>query len=237
MLLGGCGDGGGATGEPDPTATVTSVASVASVTSVVSAPVASTTSAPVAPEVDDVPPVPDGPATALVDALVVAQPSSPGEYRRDAFGPGWSYDPETGCNTREVVLAEESGPGLVVGDRCKPLVGSWTSTYDGMVTSDPADLEIDHVVPLAEAWRTGAAAWTADRREVFANDLDDPGTLAAVSTRSNRSKQDSTPAQWLPDDDAARCRFVADWVRIKARWDLTVAPDEKVAITQVLAGC
>ncbi|MBX3315119.1 MAG: HNH endonuclease [Actinobacteria bacterium] len=187
--------------------------------------------------VDGIPPVPDGPATALVDRLVMADPSAPEEYRRAAFGSGWDYDPTTGCNTRELVLAEESGPGLVVDDRCRPVAGSWTSIYDGMVTSDAADLEIDHVVPLAEAWRTGAATWTAERREAFANDLDDPGTLVAVSSRSNRSKQDSTPAGWLPDSVEGRCWFVEDWVRVKYRWGLTVAPDEKVAITQVLAGC
>lgn len=187
--------------------------------------------------VDGVPPVPDAPASALVDRLVVAEPWSRSPYRRDAFGSGWDYDGRTGCNTRELVLAEESGPGLVVDDRCKPLTGSWRSVYDGMTTADPADLEIDHLVPLAEAWRTGAASWTDARREAFANDLDDPGTLVAVSSRSNRSKQDSTPAGWLPTDPVGRCSFVADWVRVKYRWGLTVAADEKVAITQVLAGC
>jgi hypothetical protein len=186
---------------------------------------------------DGVPSVPDAPATALVDRLRVAEPWSPIPYRRDEFGSGWDYDGRTGCNTRERVLAEESGPGLVVDDRCKPMTGTWRSAYDGLVTSDPADLEIDHLVPLAEAWRTGAAGWTRERRRAFANDLDDPSTLVAVSSRSNRSKQDSTPAGWLPADPDGRCAFVADWVRVKHRWGLTVAPDEKVAITQVLAGC
>lgn len=195
-----------------------------------------TTLPPVGP-IDDIPPVPDAAASALVDRLAVAEPSSPAPYRRDAFGSGWDYDGATGCNTRELVLAQESGPGLVVDDRCKPLTGSWVSLYDGLATADPADLEIDHLVPLAEAWRTGAAWWTDDRRRAFANDLDDPATLVAVSSHSNRSKQDSTPAGWLPTDPEGRCSFVADWVRVKYRWGLTVAPDEKVAIVQVLDGC
>lgn len=225
VLLAGCADVG-SSGAPS-TSTSTSASSTSSVT-------ASSVPSPV---LSDVPPVPAGPASALVDRLVVAEPFSPSDYRRKAFGGDWDYDSTTGCNTRELVLAEESGPGLVVDDRCKPLDGTWTSVYDGLVTSDPADLEIDHLVPLAEAWRTGAASWSDELRERFANDRDDPGTLVAVSSSSNRSKQDSTPAQWLPETAEGRCVFVENWVRVKFRWGLTVAPDEKVAITQVLAGC
>lgn len=185
-----------------------------------------------------VPAVPAGPATALVDRLRVAgaDPEA-GGYRRDAFGEGWDYDPESGCNTRERVLIEESRTPPTIGERCKPLAGDWVSAYDGVATHDPADLEIDHLVPLADAWRSGAARWTPARREAFANDLDDPATLMAVTTRANRSKGDSAPHEWLPPDAVSRCAYVADWVRVKARWGLTVAPAEKAALVQVLGGC
>jgi hypothetical protein len=206
----------------------------------------STGSAPPAPPappgppgpVDGVPAVPTAPASALLDGLVVAtvDPALP-DYRRAAFGDGWRYDPSTGCNIRELVLITESRTPPQMGERCRPLTGDWVSSYDGVATTDPADLEIDHLVPLAEAWRTGAASWTAERRAAFANDLDDPGTLAAVTSRSNRSKGDSAPDRWLPHDPEGRCPYVQAWVRVKARWGLRVAPAEKAVLVQVLAGC
>jgi hypothetical protein len=182
--------------------------------------------------------VPTAPASALVDRLTVAETRSDvPDYRRSAFGSGWDYDPATGCNTRELVLIEESLEPPVMGERCKPLSGRWVSRYDGVGTTDPADLEIDHLVPLADAWRTGADGWTAARRESFANDLADPASLIAVTGRSNRSKGDSSPADWLPPAHASRCDYVEDWIRVKSRWDLTVTPAEKSVLVQVLSGC
>lgn len=193
---------------------------------------------PVAPHpVDGVPPVPTAPATALLDRLTLGTTPPAEPYRRQAFGRGWAYDPASGCNTRERVLADESGPGLVVGERCKPLAGTWTSTYDGVAATDPAALEIDHLVPLADAWRSGAATWSPERRLAFANDLTDPGTLVAVTSRSNRSKGDSSPDRWLPSAPEDRCRYVGDWIRVKYRWGLTITPAEKATLVQVLAGC
>lgn len=188
--------------------------------------------------VDGVPPVPEAPATALLDGLrVAAVPDEVPDYRRDEFGSGWDYDRASGCNVRELVLIEESHEPPVMGERCKPLSGRWVSLYDEVRTDDPADLEIDHLVPLAEAWRTGAASWSDARREAFANDLDDPGTLIAVTTRSNRSKSDSPPDEWLPPSHPSRCGYVASWIRVKARWGLAVSPAEKSTLVQVLSGC
>lgn len=190
------------------------------------------------PPVDGIPPVSAAPATALVDGLRVAPPDpAAGDYRRDAFGSGWSYDGRSGCNTRELVLAIESHPAAVVGPRCKPLSGHWTSIYDGVAATDPAALEIDHLVPLADAWRSGAAHWTDGRRVAFANDLTDPDTLVAVTSRSNRSKGDSSPDQWLPPALQDRCRYVEAWIRVKARWSLAVTPAEKATLVQVISGC
>lgn len=176
-------------------------------------------------------------ATAAVDRLVVVSTGGAlAPYRRAMFGDGWDYDPATGCNTRERVLIAESVVPATVDDRCRP-TGRWRSAYDGVVTTDIAVLEIDHLVPLADAWRSGAAAWTFERREAFANDLADPHTLIAVSSRTNRSKSDSTPDQWLPPDRDRWCTYASDWVEIKARWHLSVTPAEKATLVQVLGGC
>lgn len=209
------------------------------------APTAATTATTVAgttpPEgslLDGVPPVPTGSTAALLAELRTDDdPAAHGTYRRDAFGDGWTYDGRTGCNTRELVLADESGPGLTVDDRCRPVTGTWTSRYDGVVTHDITTLEIDHLVPLADAWRSGADRWTAARRLAFANDRTDPATLDAVTAHANRSKGDGGPDRWVPTDPAAVCPYVRDWVRIKARWSLSVTTAERRAILGRLADC
>ena len=178
------------------------------------------------------------PASALVDRLAVAVEDPAGAaYRRKEFGSGWRYDSKSGCNTRELVLIGESRRPAVVDDRCKPESGDWISLYDGVETGDPADLEIDHLVPLADAWRSGASTWSPARRKAFANDLTDPDTLVAVTSHSNRSKGDSSPDQWLPSDQDDRCRYVGAWVRVKFRWSLSATPAEKSTLVQVLSGC
>ncbi len=158
-------------------------------------------------------------------------------YRRDAFGEDWDYDPATGCNTRERVLIAESLVPPTVDDRCHPSTGRWRSVYDGVTTTDPADLQIDHLVALADAWRSGAWRWTDDQRRTFANDTTHPEALVAVTGASNQSKSDSTPDEWLPPETTERCAYATAWVEVKARWQLTVAPAEKAALVTVLSGC
>ena len=178
-------------------------------------------------------------AAATVDRLVVRDDADGGAppYRRDAFGDGWSYDPTTGCNTRELVLIDESLVPATIGERCHPTSGTWRSSYDDLTTHDPADLQIDHVVALADAWRSGAWTWTAAEREAFANDRTMPETLAAVSGHSNQSKGDAAPDEWLPEVRAQWCPYATAWVAIKARWKLSVTGSEKAALVQVLSGC
>lgn len=184
---------------------------------------------------------PSGPAAPIspaLDALVVAGPDPDlAPYRRDAFGGDWDYDPATGCNTRELVLIAEAVVAPQVDDRCRSTQGRWRSRYDGVVVDDVADLQIDHLVPLADAWRSGASAWTDDRRDAFANDLDHPEELMAVTGRTNQSKSDSTPDQWLPPEQTEWCSYATDWVTVKAAWSLTVTPPEKAAIVGILADC
>lgn len=97
------------------------------------------------------------------------------------------------------------------------------------------DLDIDHLVPLDEAWASGARSWSSARREAYANDLADPRTLVAVSLHENRSKGDRDPAQWLPARGV--CRYVADWVAVKLRWGLGVDSLERSALARVAARC
>ncbi|WP_343242530.1 MULTISPECIES: HNH endonuclease family protein [unclassified Streptomyces] len=101
----------------------------------------------------------------------------------------------------------------------------------------PRGLGIDHMVPLAEAWDSGASAWSVKRRQAFANDLGDERSLVAVTARSNRSKADQDPAQWQPPLADARCTYTADWVATKLRGNLAVDKAERQALRQLAAVC
>lgn len=174
---------------------------------------------------------------ALVDRLVVAEPDLTLPYRRAAFADDWAYDPASGCNTRERVLIDEAIVAPTVDDRCRATNGRWRSAYDGLEVTDVAELQIDHLVPLADAWRSGAATWTPARRAAFHDDLGHPETLIAVTGRTNGSKGDSSPDEWLPPDRTAWCTYAADWVAVKATWELTVTPAEKATLVSILGGC
>ncbi|MFI2415785.1 HNH endonuclease family protein [Streptomyces sp. NPDC018947] len=172
-----------------------------------------------------------------VAALPVADESREG-YTRDAFR-HWNTgdDPVDGCSTRNEVLLDEAVEPPTVGPRCRLAGGSWWSYYDQVRVTSASGLDIDHMVPLAEAWDSGASAWSAQRREAYANDQGALASLVAVTARSNRSKADQDPAQWLPPAAGVHCRYVAEWVGTKLRWTLSADEAEIAALVEVAAGC
>lgn len=106
-----------------------------------------------------------------------------------------------------------------------------------MWVTSASDLDIDHMVPLAESWDSGASAWTAQRREAYANDQGAATSLVAVTARSNRSKADQDPAQWMPSAAEVHCRYIAEWVGTKLRWGLTADEAEVAALEDTARGC
>jgi Protein of unknown function (DUF1524) len=170
-------------------------------------------------------------SASFVDQLRVAPEASDAGYDRDLFN-HWTDADFDGCDTRCEVLEVERRTDLssVPG-------GGWLSIYDGYSTPDATDLEIDHVVALAEAWRSGANTWDPARREAFANDLDAPGALVAVTASSNRSKSDRDPASWQPPNREAWCEFARGWVTTKVRWALTADQAEVDTLRNMLGGC
>lgn len=205
-------------------ATTTSAVATAFVLSVAMAPTASATP-------------PDIPSTETAESQLASLPvEAEGPmtgYDREEF-PHWS-SVEGNCNTRETVL-ERDGEGVESGNDCYPTSGDWYSEYDGESFTVAGDLDIDHVVPLAEAWRSGADSWSETDREAFANDLEGP-QLIAVSASSNRSKGDQDPSTWWPDESDYRCTYAKMWVSTKYRWGLALQSAEKSALTEQLAGC
>ena len=167
---------------------------------------------------------------AAVDNLPVATETRAG-YDRAKFR-HW-VDANGDCqDTRDEVLAAES---LVRVRGCDIRVGRWRSYYDRQVTTRSSGFDIDHLVPLAEAWDSGARRWTATTRQRYASDLGDARSLVAVTAASNRSKSDQDPAQWQPR--YGRCRYVRQWVAVKVRWSLSVDPAEKRALRVRASGC
>jgi len=122
------------------------------------------------------------------------------------------------------------------GDDCYPTSGSWFSPFDDATWTDPQDVDIDHLVPLAEAWRTGAAGWTQEQREDYANDLDDP-QLIAVTDDVNQEKGDQGPEAWKPPVEGYWCTYSRMWIGVKHKWQLTTSDDEKAALAEMLDGC
>jgi hypothetical protein len=98
-------------------------------------------------------------------------------------------------------------------------------------------MDVDHMVPLPEAWGSGASQWTAARREAYANDLADARALVAVSAAAHRSKADRDPAQWLPPNPKAACRCVIEWTAVKLRWNLTVDTEERDSLSRLAEAC
>jgi hypothetical protein len=157
-------------------------------------------------------------------------------YARDKFHL-WIDADGDGCNTRNEVLIAEATIKPTIGASCKLTGGRWLSYYDGATWTLTSDLDIDHLVPLAEAWDSGARTWTAAQREAYANDLGDARDLVAVTDNVNQSKGDQDPAEWMPPPASAACRYVAEWTAVKIRWRLTVDSAEKSALTSIAAGC
>lgn len=143
------------------------------------------------------------------------------------------------CSAREYTLREESLVEVNYSDEaeCKVSTGKWLSLYDDVTLSNASDIDIDHMVPLKEAWESGAHSWNAGKRRAYANDIGFDRSLIGVSAKSNRSKSARDPAEWLPPSSAYLCTYIADWVAVKYRWELSVDNAEKKAIEASAEDC
>ncbi|RZB16361.1 HNH endonuclease [Streptomyces sp. F001] len=177
-------------------------------------------------------PVSGATARSYLAQLTVATEDRTG-YNRDLF-PHW-ITISGSCNTRETVLKRD-GSGVVTDSACAATSGSWYSPYDGATWYAASDLDIDHLVPLAEAWDSGADNWTTSKRQSFANDLTRP-QLLAVTDNVNQAKGDQDPATWMPSVSSYRCTYVRAWVQVKYYYGLSVDSAEKSALQNYLAPC
>ncbi|MDM4721411.1 HNH endonuclease family protein [Micromonospora sp. WMMA1363] len=173
-----------------------------------------------------------GTAAEMLAELTVASAGSMRGYSRSRF-PHWRNTGKN-CDVRDTVLKRDGEDIKLSG--CNVVGGRWTSVYDGRVLTDPSDVDVDHMVPLANAWRSGADEWTDAKRGDFANDTEQP-QLFAVSQNSNRAKGDQDPSQWKPANRSYWCRYAESWVAVKHHWQLTVTSAERGALADMLEGC
>jgi len=177
---------------------------------------------------------PTVPSAFAVDVpLTVAEDKLTG-YDRSLFK-HWIDADKDGCDTRAEVLIEEAIVKPKVGPKCKLTGGKWLSAYDGKTVTNSSLLDIDHVVPLAEAWRSGAWNWTPAERQSFANELESSRVLIAVTLSTNRSKGDRDPSLWMPTKE--RCNYTQEWLAIKYKFSLTVDPIEAIKLRELITEC
>jgi uncharacterized protein DUF1524 len=192
------------------------------------------------------PPMTYAQAVAALDKLRVAGRGPLTGYDRDKFGQPWSDDVDVagghnGCDTRNDLLKARMvritvKPGT---HNCVVLSGTLLDPYTGHSLSfnkskNPAAIQIDHIVPLAEAWRSGASRWTADQRRNLAND---PAELAPVDGKTNSAKGDSGPDSWRPPNRGAWCWYAQTYIVVKTRYHLTTQASEKDALGAMLKYC
>jgi hypothetical protein len=146
--------------------------------------------------------------------------------------PGGTSDPES-CDAREAALIRD-GTKERVEAYCDVVSGSWFDPYGGQTYADPGDIDIDHIVPLANAWRSGASSWDTAKRESFANV---PRDLLSVNDGLNQSKGDKGPEAWKPPRKAYWCAYAKRWIGIKHYWDLSVTDAERSSLKQMLGTC
>ncbi len=166
---------------------------------------------------------------------------APDDYDREAFGPSWADVDHNGCDTRNDILARDlTDVRYSAGTHdCVVIAGLLQDPYTGQTLTfqrgkHSAEVQIDHVVALANAWRSGAAAWDAAERRLFAND---PENLLAVDGSANQQKSAADAASWLPENTGYRCIYAIRQVTVKDKYRLTVTSPELAALSQALDRC
>lgn len=160
-------------------------------------------------------------------------------YDRADYHSSWRDRDDDCQDTREEVLIRQSQVPVEfeTARECNVVAGEWRDPYSGEVFQDPSKLDIDHLVPLAEAHKSGAKTWPAKRKHAYANDLSHPDALIAVSAGENRSKSADDPAEWMPSNDDFHCEYIERWLGVKRKWGLTMDDAEREAVQSMNRRC
>lgn len=181
-----------------------------------------------------------------LDSLKVASDQKVA-YNRDE----WHHwiNVRTCWTVREQVVASEAQKGSLklldssgksttdVNKACEIVSGTWVDPYTGKTFTNPGQLDVDHMVPLEETASEGGQAWSTAKKQAYANNLDYPDHLIAVSASANRSKGSKGVSEWKPDNKGFWCEYATAQVNIRAKWSLTVTSADKSALKTMLATC
>lgn len=175
----------------------------------------------------------------ILQALTVAEPHrGPPEYRRADWDHWVDEDGDCQDARQEVLIAESRvAVTFTTSAMCRVAAGSWFDAYSGVILTNPADIDVDHFVPLENAHASGGWAWSAERRRAYANDLSHPEHLIAVRDRVNQSKGSKSPERWAPPRVEYRCDYAISWIAVTTRWALTVTTEERGALLSMLEVC
>lgn len=185
----------------------------------------------------------EGQARDALEGLPIEKPHGMAKYSRDRFPHwrsaskwGWKDVPDASdCDAREAALSRDGDDVEVNDSTCTPTSGTWIDPYTGNETDDPGQLDIDHMVPLAAAWRAGADKWTDDQRTTYANA---PLVMVTSDASANRAKGDKGPEAWKPENEGARCGYAIRWIAVKDEFDLNLtSKSEHDALVDMLDTC
>jgi len=175
-------------------------------------------------------------ARAALSGLRIASEGDGDGYERAKFGTRWKDIDRNGCDQRNDVLARDLSDVGKRGD-CVVMSGRLRDPYSGkeitFAKKDAAEVQIDHIYPLALAWRMGASRWSDDKRERFANDHDN---LLAVWGVPNRQKSDSGPGEWKPQK-SYQCTYAVKYVTVADKYSLAVTRADHRALQDFLGRC
>lgn len=178
-------------------------------------------------------------ALTQLDSIPVKGRASMTGYTRDQFGPAWEDVDNNSCDTRNDILRRDLTGITIKADGCVILTGTLNDPYTGTVIAfergpKSADVQIDHVVALADAWQKGAQQWDAGKRLQFANN---PENLLAVDGPANMQKGAGDLATWLPPNKSFRCTYAAKTVNVKAKYGLWMTQAEHDKAREILTSC
>ena len=162
----------------------------------------------------------------LIASLIVAGGVAVTGYNRSDFVHWIDSDGDCQDTRTEVLIRDADGPITLDSKGCNVLSGIWIDPYTGETFTNPKDIDIDHLVPLKNAFESGADKWTKDQRKYYANYLGNNYHLLAVKASENRKKGAKGPEQYLPPKEDYQCEYVKLWSKVKNEWKLSVTSYE-----------